>query len=214
MILSRIDHRTGLPCVQETRRARSVDARRGCTCPQLMCRWKELPATPWQKILHKLQADGSGWTPQYQTWMDGAPDSVLCWKCGRAIKGWMPKLTPFGDHVEVGGQPAVHLGFYDFYRAKRVEVYLPTLDETYELDALHCADCQIEEADGENLVAIWLAGLLEGYREGIRLAARLNLKPSHTPDEVATYLSRWSRAEPGRILHRDPDSKDDPSWRS
>lgn len=211
MILQEVEPSTGLPKVQETRLAAVADpVRRGCTCPQFECRWRELPRDPWQKILHELPP---GWTPQYQTFVDGSAHSVLCWKCGRAIKGYLPKLTRFGKPIEVDGKPAVHLALYDHYRAKPVVVYLPTLNETYRFDALHCADCTIGIEDGQALVAIWLAGLLEGYREGTRLAERLKMPMRHTPDQVATYLARWSKAEPREVLHRAPDSKQ-PGWRS
>ena len=99
MILQEVEPATGLPKVQETRSVAVADpGRRGCTCPQLQCLWKELPRDPWQTVLHGL---APGWTPQYQTFVDGSAQSVLCWKCGRAIKGYLPKLTRFGKPVEV-----------------------------------------------------------------------------------------------------------------
>lgn len=58
---------------------------------------------------------------------------------------------------------------------------------------LHCADCRITQADGLTLMAFNLGGQDE---ENARQPARYN----STPDQMAQYMSRFSKVEPVRIL--------------
>lgn len=215
MILREIDPESGLPKVSETRLIAVPDpAKRQCTCEQNTCLWYPLPRRPIGDLVHQLEShDDQPWWPRHQTWQEGGPSSVLCWKCGRAIKGWRPKLTPFGDHVYVDGLPAVHLTLYDHYRAKRFQAYLPRLTETVQFDVLHCADCEIKAEDGQQIVAIYLSGLLEAYRYGEELGKKLKLASAHSPDTIATYLARWAGVEPLGPIHR-TENGDEQRWRS
>lgn len=214
MLTREIDPDTSLPKVHETRRVLADDpVRRQCTCEQHRCLWYALPRAPIGNLIHQLEASPvtSPWFPRHHVWAEDAPATLLCWKCGRAIKGWRPKLTPFGVPVTIGGQPAVHLALLNHYRAKVFRAYLPRLKDTVEFDALHCADCTLTAADGLQIVAIYLAGLLEAQRYGEALAEKLKLASAHHPDTIATYLSRWSGVEPiGPVDRQDQD----PLWRS
>lgn len=216
MILDAVDPDTGLPLVKETRRVRVLrPGKNECTCPGNRCHWYPLPRQPFSTIIHAVQGEGTPWYPNYQEWSKGKPSRLRCWKCGRDLSSWRMALSQDGNPVMVGLHYGVALLPLPHYRAKHFALQLTSVDEQATIDVLHCADCEIKAEDGEQLVACYLGGLWDAHAHAERWAEQIELKfEKLSPDRMATYFSRWSRAEPIGPIHRTASEDSEPPWRS
>jgi hypothetical protein len=198
MVLSERDHMTGLPKVSESRTARPVvksnDPIR-CTCAGGRCLWHPLPRVPFGDLAHQVTPKDR-WFPNYQEWHDGVQQRLLCWKCGRDIKGWRMLLSPLGHPLEYEGRLGMAYLLLPHYRAVRYDAYLPKLDERVWFYALHCADCELKPEDGEKVVACYLGGLWRSTAQAWDLIDRRRLDIAKDKDSIATRLYQWSGAEP------------------
>ena len=139
-----LDRRSGEPIVTEDRKPEP---------------WRALPRESRERI---LSYDTSGlWKPRYQRYEGNFLAGVQCWKCGRDLIGPAPALrkSPDGQAYQVmlNGQPAVMLLPYNHYR-EGLYHYRRADGLGADFSYLHCADCTIQNADGPDLLACYLAG--------------------------------------------------------
>lgn len=109
-----------------------------------------------------LSYEASGrWKPNYQRYEGTFLAGVQCWKCGRDLIGPAPALrkSPDGQayQVMINGQPGVMLMPYNHYR-EGLYHYRRADGLGADFSYLHCADCTIQNADGPDLLACYLAG--------------------------------------------------------
>lgn len=150
----------------------------------------------WSEKAEALSAQKE-WTVDYQHFSDGgAQNGLSCWKCARQIMGYWPALTivrtgrPEKEAkavpVVVNGVQAVTFAPYNFYREGVFG--FTRFGVRHEFTYLHCADCVITDADGENLLAIFLAG-----KDDAREVARKIQPLSQEEDNAwATYMYLYS----------------------
>jgi len=200
MISDRRDPATGLPQIHESRRREF---------------WRALPrpvlkqATEYDRL-----PEGTPWYPIHHEWDGHILKRVRCWKCGRDLKGWRAMLQPHkvgftkegkpitfseANLVKIGDKPAVAFLTLPHATSTPIGVRWPKLNRTIVFQAQHCADCDIAGADAESLLTCFLAGtdaiLWNAWNHG---SASLV-----SPDRWATYLYRWSDAEPIGTMTRE-----------
>lgn len=197
MILDRVDPTTGLPQVREDRARRLWRAITKKQAEEAI-RLDELP-------------EGTLWYPRHHEWNGKVLTRVRCWKCGRDLKGWRAMLDPhkvgFDKHgkpitfseanlVKIAGKPAVAFVPLPHATSTPVAVRWPKLQKTVMFSAQHCLDCHIDGDDLEYVLTCFLAGtdaiLWNAWNHGS--ASTLSA------DRWATYLYRWSDAEPLSIV--------------
>ena len=183
-----LDRKSGEPIVTEDRAATPFRA-----LPRLYR--EKIVGEPGKGVVGFLES--KAWLPIYQRYDNGIMTGLQCWKCQREIVGWMPALRrpatwkpgQQDELILVGGQPAVSLtchthyleGSFGYRRADGV---------ASSFSYLHCADCTITDADGENLLSCFLAGH-DNTRNTLNL---------YTNDEWALWMWRWSNIELMRRL--------------
>lgn len=132
------------------------------------------------------------WLPIYQRYEQGLMVGLACWKCGRSIVGWAPALRrpaswKPGDPdelIHVNGSPAVKLTCHNHYREGVFRYRRP--DGVFsEFSYLHCADCTITDADGDDLLTCFLTG-----HDHTRTTLGL-----YDDDVWAQWMWRWSAVE-------------------
>lgn len=173
MILDAFDPSTGLPLVQETRVAGS-DLR-------------TLPKWLGSLAAHSLPEEVK-WFPHYLTWDGPVLSSVRCWKCGIGLCAWRPVIDSAGNLRYRGDNLCVWLRQLDHARQTPVMVRWECLNVTIAFDAMHCADCVIEQSDAPILMAIVLSGHDAMRRTTEEQGASLSMD-AHA---WATHLYRWS----------------------
>lgn len=193
MILDRPDPTTGLPLVKEDRMRRIWRA---------LTKQRAEDATGLDEL-----PEGTPWYPRHHEWDGKTLVRVRCWKCGRDLKGWRLMLDPHkvgfnkdgqpityseANIVKVAGKPAVAFLTLPHAASTPIAVRWPKLNKTVLFQAQHCMDCQIASEDLDRLVTCFLAGtdaiLWNAWNHGSASTV--------TPDRWATYLYRWSNAEP------------------
>lgn len=178
MILTNLDPNTGLPNIKETRTNKP---------------WRALPRDISKKAEElDAQEEGTLWYPCHHEYMDGILQRVRCWKCGTDLKAWRMALDGTGNPIEIDGRPAVAFLPLPNLMQTPISVYLPKLDKKIFFSVQHCGDCLITNqhlfesmtcllaAMDKNLASAWAMGSVSLIR----------------PDTWATYLYRWSGAEP------------------
>lgn len=183
MIGDDLDTATGLPKVKETR------------IPKL---WSALPRdTGKLAIILNQGGESKLWFPKHHVWEDNILTRVKCWKCGVDLKGWRMALDAYGNQVLIRNnktgelQPGVAFLDYPHRTSTLFGLRLAKLDMTAVFTVSHCTDCEIAAADGEKAWVCCIAGTDDILRQTTaRRTSRVN------PDTWATYLYRFSGAEP------------------
>lgn len=193
MILDRQDPLTGLPQIKEGRSRRLWRAITRARAEEAS-RLDDLP-------------EGTPWYPRHHEWDGKILTRVRCWKCGRDLKGWRAMLDPHkvgfdregkpitfseANLVKIAGKPAVTFLPLPHATSTPIAVRWPKLKKMVVFQAQHCLDCHLEPGDLDNVLTCFLAGtdaiLWNAWNHGS--ASTLSA------DRWATYLYRWSDAEP------------------
>ena len=158
-------------------------------------RWRPLPRAHSERA--KDLQSAQKWYVDYQHFQDGSRVGLKCWKCGRDIMGWKEVLVTAktqanrkpGEPIQavplkIGEKIAVQLGVYNHYREGIFGFYRDGIFGQFTY--LHCAECVIKDEDGENLLAIFLAG-----RDDEREETRRYVEPPATDDQWASYMFRY-----------------------
>lgn len=174
VVQSKLDRRTNEPIVTEDR---------------ALTPYRALPRAVRERVLGYEVS--KTWLPRYQTYTNGVMTGLKCWKCQRDLAGWMPALQavrggqPFeAAQIMVNGQPAVRFTPFNHYREGLFRYRRPD-GLPGEFSFLHCADCDIRDEDGPDLLACFLAGH-DYTRETLKL---------YTDDFWAQWMWRWSSIE-------------------
>ena len=135
---------------------------------------------------------------RYQDFVGQYVSAVRCWKCGVSIVAYQPALRPVEGSPDAGELTTVNLNGkemvlgamlpFQHYREGEF-AYRDHRLRLAKFTYLHCADCQIEDAHGENLLAC-LLGQFDHRRD--------HLKPYMavmSDDEWAQSMFRWSGIE-------------------
>lgn len=162
---------------------------------------KPFRALPRQVSLHITALDVSKtFLVRYQDFMDQYVSAVRCWKCGRAICAYQPALRKVeGKEATTGavtvmtmlnGKELVVGAMLPFthYREGLFE-YRTRQGRQAQFSYLHCADCHIASAHGEDLLAC-LLGQLDYRRDYLKQFMALD-----SDDTWAQTMYRWSGIE-------------------
>lgn len=153
----------------------------------------------WSEKATLLTKEGV-WTVDYQHFSDnGMQNGLSCWKCSRQIMGFFPALTivdtgkkdekrKIAVPVVINGVPATTFAPYNFYREGIFEFIRFGVKQSFSY--LHCADCIITDADGENLLAIFLSGK-DDARE---MARRITPFTQEDDNAWASYMYLYNPA--------------------
>lgn len=187
-----LDRRTNLPIVTETRQATPFRA---------------LPRAIMDRIVGN-EAKGiigletsKKFLVRYQELIGQYVSAVRCWKCGVPIVAYQPALRPIEGHPNAGELTTVTLNGkemvvgailpFSHYREGLFEYRIPgrNIKPVPSFSYLHCADCQIKDEDGEDLLAC-LLGQFDHRRDHMK--AHLSVL---SDDEWAQYMFGWSGIE-------------------
>jgi len=159
-----------------------------------------LRAVPrWVKEEAEAFVTTNTWHPHYQQFFQGQPFYVECWKCGRTLLDMQPALVmPPGGKRAGQAKVATYKGMvlgrplpFNHYREGEFWYRLRGRTIQDKFSFLHCADCQIDDADGSALLVCHLVGLDE-EREAVRKLSSLNAQQD---DEWAQFMWRRSLIE-------------------
>lgn len=190
MISAERNRQTNLPTVTETRAPGA---------------WRALPRRIRERIVGNPEKALVGletsnrFLVRYQDFVGLAVTRVRCWKCGTIIVGIAPALQlPPGAKrdanaqfikVTIDGQELL-LGMLlarNHYR-EGLCTYRTADGRLAQFSYLHCADCTLTDADGEDLLACHVGGL-DHLRDTIKSAKADN------DDAWAQYMYHWSGVE-------------------
>lgn len=135
---------------------------------------------------------------RYQELMGKYVSAVRCWKCGVPIVAYQPVLRPVEGQPNAGeittlninGREMVVGAMLPFSHYREGEfAYRDQHRRLAKFSYLHCADCHIEDAHGEDLLAC-LLGQFDHRRDHMK--AHLSVL---SDDEWAQYMFGWSGIE-------------------
>ena len=182
MISTKLNRQTNEPIVTETRQPKP---------------FRSLPR-PVSDRIASLDASKQ-FLVRYQDFVGQYVSAVRCWKCGTAVCTYQPalrKVEGSRQHdgeltkVMVNGEPMI-LGAmlpFNHYR-EGLFTYRTPHGVLARFSFLHCADCHIAEAHGEDLLAC-LLGQFDHRRDHMK-----PYMPVLSDDAWAQYLFRWSGIE-------------------
>lgn len=135
---------------------------------------------------------------RYQDFVGQYVSAVRCWKCSTPIVSYQPALRKVEGTknegalttVKVNGESMI-LGAmlpFNHYR-EGLFLYRTSQGVLSRFSFLHCADCTITDAHGEDLLAC-LLGQMDHRRDHLKLVQSVS-----SDDAWAQYLSRWSGIE-------------------
>jgi len=144
---------------------------------------------------------------RYQDFVGQYVSAVRCWKCGTPIVSYQPALRKVEGTknegalttVTVNGQPMILGAMLPFNHCREgLFIYRTAQGVLARFSFLHCADCTITDAHGEDLLAC-LLGQMDYRRDHLKSVLALS-----TDDAWAQFMYRWSGIE---LVGRDGPSR-------
>lgn len=184
MILSQRNSVTGLPVVYESRKRGAL--------------YHALPRQFQDFTFKGLPGYGrQRWQHEWLTYEGEQIMACRCWKCGVEIKAWRMAIDRYGKPRQIGTGIGMVFTVLNNFRQTPVSLYWPSIRREAVFSALHCADCEVHDADAFDAMTCYLQGLDRQLQQ----AWEINRGQTMTRDDWATYLYLWRDAQPRGVKH-------------